>query len=358
MVGAAPTVALVALSVRGAMGQYVEALGEALSRLARVHLFVPDHFSGDVGQCEVHGFPTGRSRLEAFSRLANPVLGRGLWTRIRSVRPDIVHLFNGEGYPWGLLVAGWAQSSGLPLVVTVHDPEPHPGDRLDAVNAALRPWTLRRASIVHVHSRVFAPRVQSQGVPAERLRVIPHGSLAPRFTRYCRGHIPREPLALFFGRVLPYKGLDVLVAAASLLRGKLRVAIAGPGRIPEQLLWRIRSEPETFELHAEYLDDRHVATLFQRSAVCVMPYLQASQSSLPLIAAGFRVPVVASAVGALVEDVARVGGILVQPGEPEALAAGILAALDRCPVYPADLDFGRLAHRYLELYLDAVGIRR
>ena len=106
----------------------------------------------------------------------------------------------------------------------------------------------------------------------------------------------------------------------------------GPGACPPKLESCFREHPDLFELHNRYLDDEEVAALFQRAAVCVLPYRQATQSSVPLISAAFGVPVVATAVGAFLDDVPRVNGILVRPDDAAALAQGIQDALGRYPV--------------------------
>jgi len=335
------------------MGQYLEAFAAELSKRVELHIFVPKHFPKhldvrELGSAVVHCFVTGTSRAEALARLLNPVAALAVWRQIQAASPDIVHLFNGEGYPWSLLWARWANNAGLSLVVTVHDPEPHPGNVWEKVNARLRRYVLKRARSVHVHCQCFIQMVQAQG--AKTVIVIPHGSLAERFLRHRKDGIKREPMALFFGRIELYKGLETLIEAGIILGGKLRIVIAGPGQIPPTLLRKIQTHQRIFEVHNRYLADWEVAELFQRAAVCVLPYSQATQSSLPLIAAAFGVPVVATAVGAFIEDVPRVGGKLIPPGDAESLAKAIIEAVGSAPIYPRDLEFRYLAERFVEWY--------
>ena len=345
-------VALVALSVRGANGQHIEELASALSARVELTLFVPDHIQGDLRNVQTCRFRTGHHRLDALMRLTDPRLARREWQRILDAKPDVVHLFNGEGIPWSLLWARWASRAGVPLLITVHDPQPHPGDFWGTANAFLRRYVIPRAAIVHIFSSVFTRTVQAEG--ARKVAVIPHGSLAPRFLRHREPGVTREPLALFFGRIEYYKGIEVLVEAGLRLRGRVRVAIAGPGRLSRSLLRTILQYAEVFELHNRYLSDAEVARLFQRAAVCVLPYRQATQSSVPLIAAAFGVPVVATTVGAFIEDVPRVGGLLVPPGDSEALAEAIMAAMSVTPQYPSSLEYPSLSGQYVEMYLDAM----
>lgn len=345
-------VCLVALSVRGAMGQYVTELVDALASNSRLHLelWVPSHFD-DTQLCAkipIKHFNTGKARLIALARLANPVLAVQIWNAIQQSRPVLIHLFNGEGYPWSLIWAYMSTHRGIPLLVTVHDPEPHPGNLWELLNARLRSYVLRRAKSVHVHHRSFVRLVCNQG--ARAVYVIPHGSLAPRFIRYKRPGVQRERIALFFGRIEPYKGLDVLIEAGLILKGKLRIVIAGPGKLPKKLSRVISRHRDIFEIHNRYLSDPEVAHLFQRASVCVLPYRQASQSAVPLIAAGFEVPVVATAVGAFLEDIPRVNGLLVPPDDPRALAEAMLEAVGMVPAYPADLEFPVLCRQFIKWY--------
>jgi len=86
----------------------------------------------------------------------------------------------------------------------------------------------------------------------------------------------------------------------------------------------------------------------------VLPYRQVTQSSVPLIAAAFGVPVVASALGGFIDDVPRVNGLLVPPCDSRALAQGIAKAMGLVPSYPRELEFDELSHRFVEMYHDSL----
>jgi glycosyltransferase involved in cell wall biosynthesis len=105
------------------------------------------------------------------------------------------------------------------------------------------------------------------------------------------------------------------------------------------------------ELHNRYLSDAEVAALLQRASVVALPYRHATQSSIPAIAASFGCPVVASALGHFVEEVPQLGGILVPPMDPAALAAALRKVLTTPQaVHCKPPTFGQLATSYVELY--------
>lgn len=342
-------VVFLAFSVRGAMGQYIESLVPHLALKVELYLVIPEHYSGQTGSSNVYRFRTGKNRVHTLSKFINLFTAKNLWRWIREIRPDLIHIFNGEGYPWSLLFGQWACRERIPLYITLHDPELHPGCSIwEYANAVFRKYIISRSASVHVHAKAFVKSAQELG--ASDVVVIPHGSIAERFTKYKRPNITREPVALFFGRLERYKGIDLLIQAGLILKGTLRILIAGPGHIPDKI-WRVvRRHPEWFEVKNRFVSDDEVADFFQRASVLVLPYLQATQSSLPLIAAAFGVPVVSTAVGAFVEDVPRVGGILVPPGDASALAKGMLEALGTDPLYPKELEMSVLSAKFVEWY--------
>jgi glycosyltransferase involved in cell wall biosynthesis len=345
-------IALIALSVKGAMGQYLEALVPHIANSLEVHLFVPNHFKGDIGNAILHNFPTGETKSKALFKLLNPFLAKKIWNEIVEVKPDLIYLFNGEGYPWVLFWMVWNTKVSIPFLITLHDPEPHPGNLWEFLNGKFRKFVIKRAKSIHIHSNQFLETTKQLG--AKNVIVIPHGSFADRFLQYKQNNIKREKAALFFGRLEAYKGIDILIEAGLLLNGKIKIIIAGPGKLPPMLLDKINQNPTIFELHNYFLTDSKVAELFQRASVCVLPYKQATQSAVPLIAAAFGVPVIASAVGGFLEDIPRVGGLLVPPNDPVALAKGIEQAIGITPLYPHELSFLYISKQFINWFKENV----
>jgi glycosyltransferase involved in cell wall biosynthesis len=127
-----------------------------------------------------------------------------------------------------------------------------------------------------------------------------------------------------------YKGLCYLIEAEPIVSKKIpdfKVIIAGSGddlkRYKEQL-----TQNAHFEIHDYYIPNDGVATFFHRSALIVLPYIEASQSGVAAIAFAFGKPVVASDVGSLSEVVRQdQTGVLVPPKDPIKLAEAIIALL-------------------------------
>jgi glycosyltransferase involved in cell wall biosynthesis len=252
--------------------------------------------------------------------------------RLAAFRPDVVH-FLGDSIVWLALALPWLRRR--PLVVTVHDVKMHPGDtQTQRVPTTTVDLLRRAADAVIVHGDGLARELAATGVrPPAGIHAVAHPVL-DRHRRLAaapgsRAALPGSgvgPRLLFFGRVMAYKGLAVLLAAADRLIERypsLVVTVAGRG--PE--LDRLRPELDRrpwFVVHDTYVPDAEVAGLFHATDLLVLPYIEASQSGVAALAAAFGTPVVASDVGELGEVVRATGmGVVVPPDDSVALAGAI-----------------------------------
>lgn len=258
----------------------------------------------------------------------------------RRLRPDIVHLHCTN--PIALLYLALLRLLRLPLAATAHIVTPHEPLRLErAVYGRIH----RLPRLVVAHSEVDRRRlVEELAVTAERIAVIPHGEYSfferggdPKdrgTARHDLGLGPEDEVALFFGYVREYKGLDLLLdswSAVCKARPAARLVVAGdPVRLPaprrEELASRARRLGAVLRL--EYVPFSEVARYFAAADLLVMPYRRISQSGVLYLALSLGVPVVATRVGALPE-LLRDGtsALLVPPDSPDELAAAIARAL-------------------------------
>ncbi|MFQ3610112.1 MAG: glycosyltransferase family 4 protein [Fimbriimonadales bacterium] len=317
----------------------------------RVSLVVPDRPIACLQKTQVVRYPVPKRWLSKLATYLNPLWARQRFLTVKNLNPDIVHLMNSEGNPSAVLWARWIRRElGCPFVVSVHDPEPHPGSWIAWVNYKLGHSVVRSATCVHIFSDCFVSFLTQQGVSQEKIHVIPLASDITPFTQHKREGVQRENMVLFFGRLEAYKGLNFLIEAAYLLRDEMRFVIAGPGKLPPKLKNEMMSAPNLIELRNYRLDESEVAELFMRAAVCVMPYIQSTQSAIPWIAAAFGVPVVATDSGGIASQVRQMNGVVVPPRNPQALADGIRQARGRAVIWPQEWDIQKIAKQYDDMY--------
>jgi len=344
-------VVLLAVNARGAMAHYLDGLAPPLAQHVDLTVVAPAHYaqSAHIG-VPIEGFPGPRSRAARALMLANPFGASAIWDSIARLRPDVIHMFNGSDLPWGAVVAHRARQTGIPVLVTIHSPVHLPGNPWWMANSLVRVATKRATTAFHVHADVWRRKLVQSGVDEASIYVIPHGSFAPRFARHAARGVRREPMAVVFGRIRRYKGIDDVVAATPRFPEGMRTAIAGPGRLSRRARRMIGARPELYELHLGYQPDERITNLLQRASVCVFPHRQSTQSSGPLIAACLGVPVVGTNAGALAEDVPLVNGVVVPPRDVQALAAGVARAVGTEPSCPPERDFSALAGRFADAY--------
>ena len=121
-----------------------------------------------------------------------------------------------------------------------------------------------------------------------------------------------------------------------------------------------------YEIIKGFIPYSDVAGLFQRSAISVLPYIEASQSGVAAASYGLGTPVIASNVGGLSELVHdSEDGLLVPPADPQALAQAIIqflsdpdrqtrmrqAALNRSQT---DLSWSTIARQTITTYEQAI----
>jgi glycosyltransferase involved in cell wall biosynthesis len=145
------------------------------------------------------------------------------------------------------------------------------------------------------------------------------------------GVAPRGPVIGFVGRIEPRKGVLDLIAAVPAIRTGApgaQVVIVGDdpwGAFPEYLA-EVRAAQNV--IHVPWQEN--AAGLMRHLDVLVAPSHQEPFGTVLSEAMAVGTPVVATRVGGLAEVVDDgVTGLLVEPGDPDALAAAVLEVLDR-----------------------------
>jgi glycosyltransferase involved in cell wall biosynthesis len=158
------------------------------------------------------------TRVFSFGALGSEEIAPGYLTAARR-RADVIHLH----HPHPLAdLASLLRSRRTPLVVTQHQDGRRPGYKLLARSV------LRRAAAVVVPSRAHLALSQELEGFENKLEVIPFGIDETRWADVPRRPLDAPPKALFIGRLVKFKGLDVLLRALERVPD-LRLDIVGGG---------------------------------------------------------------------------------------------------------------------------------
>ncbi|MFC7223239.1 glycosyltransferase [Halalkalicoccus sp. GCM10025322] len=302
---------------------------------------------------------------------------RAMWSyrnvrRIRRIDPDIVHDPTALLPYVKLFVSRYGIDERYPMVVTRHEvpakrfPLSRPPELAEnLVHAALPDVELAR-TVVHTRSQKAA--LVRQSYESDEVEVIPHGTYE-LFRRYDYAERPiEEDTLLFFGNVIPSKGLDTLAEAVVLASEDVpdvKLIVAGSGRIQDRTRRLIRNHGNRFELHNYFVPNDVVGELFSRASVAVMPYRDENgtkgHSGALSTALSFGKPVVTSSIGDFPLLVEKAGcGLVVPPDRPRRLANALVAVLENDGLrselaknserQAEALSWERIAERHMDVY--------
>jgi glycosyltransferase involved in cell wall biosynthesis len=293
-------------------------------------------------------------------KLKRAVRGAGYyaqWGRLvrylRRVRPDVAH-FGDIRFATDLVPLSGLRGSGIVLGDICHNVRPFAlggsaAGSFDAgrlVAAGYR-RIYRLFDVVFVHFERNRAEFVERFPSARRTETIVHGNEAifrlladPDVTaatvRARLGIASDAPVVLFFGTLSRYKRLDLLVESFGEVVREIpdaQLIIAGfpvGGFDPQRLAVQAREAgiETNVRVLSRYIASSEVQAWMEMAAVVVFPYDVVYQSGALHVPLTFGRPVVATAVGAMC-DVVRDGvtGVLVRPGDREALSEAMIRAL-------------------------------
>lgn len=235
----------------------------------------------------------GRALMVPFRR-------RSLLRRISALAPDVA--ICAMPGPLDLEMASALRRLQVPFVVVVHDADRHPGDG-SMIQMLLQRWLMGWSNGLVALTRHVADRLAEQGAVGSRTLLM--ASLPP----FVFGPRPAAPLAhggrlrlLCFGRLLSYKGLDLLADALTPagLADRLEVRVVGQGPASAELS-RLAELPDV-TVENRWVPEDEIAGLIAWADAVILPYREASQSGVAAAAIAARRWVVATRVGGLVEQ--------------------------------------------------------
>jgi D-inositol-3-phosphate glycosyltransferase len=338
----------------GGMNVYVHELATTLAgRGVQVDVFTRGSPGGEIEVAPAYRvveLPAGPSRRRGAEPLADAVgdfaEGVARWAVRHRAAYDVLH-----SHYW---LSGWAglilhEVLRVPLAISFHTlgrvkdvnrrPDQPPAGLL---RIAAETEVIARAGCVIASTQAEAAQlIEHYAANPERLCVSPpgvdHGVFRPgdRLAARAELGLPREGrLVLFVGRIQPLKGIDVALAAFALVAPGLpdcRLLViggpSGPQGKEEMAFLRAGAAAAGLEervLLRDPLPHLSLAGAYQAADVVMVPSRSESFGLVAAEAQACGVPVVAAAVGGLVQAVADgESGLLVSGWDPEEYAAAL-----------------------------------
>jgi glycosyltransferase involved in cell wall biosynthesis len=236
-------------------------------------------------------------------------------------------------------MAAGLRRAGVPYAVMVHDAQAHPGDALSFRMLDQRRM-LRGAQALfslseHVQDDLLRQGYGRDGQKLEKLW-LPPISLGATPPPLRHGGRPR---LLYFGRLLPYKGLDLLAEALAANRD-FEVRVCGEGANSPSLT-RLRALPGV-SVEQRWFTESELPGLLAWADALVLPYREASQSGVASLAIAAGRYVLATNVGGLPEQLGGQDHALLCAPSVAGIAQGLgrLIALMQGDSRPGAVDAG------------------
>jgi glycosyltransferase involved in cell wall biosynthesis len=230
---------------------------------------------------------------------------------------------------------------------------------------------------VVAHSEHGAARLRDEvGLDHSRVRVIPHGAFDYLTRLPEEKPLPAElegaegPVALAFGLLRPYKGIEHLLEAYGRIAadGTELWIVGNPRMDVGPLRERAEAAGGRVRFVTRFVEDAEIPAIFRRADLLALPYLDAEHSGVLYTGLAFGKPMLLSAVGGFPEVAASGAARLVAPGDTEALAtaleellgdeaarAELAAAATAAAAGPFSWD--EAARRTLDLYRELIEAR-
>jgi starch synthase len=327
--------------IYGGAGVVVGELSRALSRrmAVEVRCFGEREGAGD-DKITIRGY-TPWTRLAAGTdgpRFAPALetLSIGLAMARDPLDADVAH-----AHTWYADMAGvWIRTlHRIPLIVTLHSMEPLRPWKADQLGTGYLLSTWIEKTAVESADRVIAVSAQMREdilshfeVEPTKVVVIHNGIDPERFQRTERRealarHGVRTPYVLFVGRITDQKGIFHLLEAVPLLPPEVQVVLCASAPDTPEIESRLREavarHPNVVWINA-MVPVEEVVQLYSHAAVFACPSVYEPFGLINLEAMACGTPVVASAVGGILEVVENgVTGLLVPPGRPDHLAQAL-----------------------------------
>lgn len=255
----------------------------------------------------------------------------GLREEIAKIKPNVVHAHN--LHPHLFQLAKWKKELKYKLIAELH----HPAIELDfLIQKLVFPYAVfglrlvsKRIDSFIAHTEIEKKWLVNKGIGEYKVHVARLPGIRPELLN-TPIKSSRQKDVIYIGRIVPRKGLHVLIRAASKVKEhtpNVGVTIAGPTdpKYFEKLVSLAkRLRLENTIVFKNYIPEEEKYKLLKEHKVFVLPSLKDYTPNIVLEAQALGTAVISTKVGAIPEIVLDgETGILVEPGNVEHLAEAV-----------------------------------
>lgn len=290
--------------------------------------------------------------------------------RIRKEKYDIIHVIQ-PVIRFGQFLNSLLERNKM--VVTFHEVTSHQGKTAPHIEQSMS-FVIQHGIPAIVHSDISKKRLlafanERLGISSydDKVRMIRFGlfetylslnSTMPANTNTSKVNI------LFFGRIVPYKGIQFLADATKILQEKypVQLTIAGNGKPYFDL-----SGINDYQFINRFITNDEIVSMIKDADFIVLPYTSASQSGIPMTVYCFNKPIIATDLDGFREVIDHLEtGLLVKDLNAENLAAAmelLITDKELCKMMKKNIEkkyhtgsysWSQIADQTIELYRETI----
>lgn len=245
---------------------------------------------------------------------------------------------------------------------TMHDVIPHGNKKSFAWR--INNYVAKKADDIIILSDCFREKIISEyKKTTDRVLTLQIGQQNYYFSDSQKTTKDENFYIIFYGRILDYKGLDILLEAFHLLEPKyknIKLVIAGSGDLSKYNTLLSSIDESNVILMNRWIKDEEVPEIFNHEkSITVLPYKNATQSGVIPIAMMAKSLVICSNCAGLAEQVAdKHTGFIIEPNNSTLLAsklseclshwAEMIKVIENAHHYINDLTWDAIAKRIIE----------
>jgi glycosyltransferase involved in cell wall biosynthesis len=252
--------------------------------------FTPDEVANALAGSGVNVIPFRQQHRFRDPRVIKTYLE--IVRSIKRIDPDIIYFTNFDQLYINLLML---MVDKRKTIIAFHDVQNHSNTRFDYLTNIGKKILLTRFQVFHTFSKL-QEEILLRAYPSKTVFTIPLVLIS--FGKKPAAQPPKkETVFLFFGNILYYKGLDLLLKAVNRvarITTNFKLVIAGRSDEWAELYEPLIEDNSVVEKMVRFITIEEIPVLFGTADYLVLPYRDTTQSGPLMIAYNYNLPVITS----------------------------------------------------------------
>ena len=274
--------------------------------------------------------PVAHSVVQLLTRCKSLIhLSRLLYQKLRRSELKVVHFT--MFHIWNLPLMIFLRMLRVRIVFTVHDYKPHLGDGGLLMFVLIRLQVMLSSHIITLNDPVMLQIQQShRRFRNGYIQVLPLLPLTIAPISNAKNLTHEVPTIVFVGRISEYKGINIFLEAAKeciVNNDALQFVLAGSGDL-SRYECHLKSLNSHMVVINRWLSDEEVEEILRTATLCVLPYVDSTQSGILPTSLALGTPVVITPSEGLLSQLPAGCGFIAETFEAKDVASKIINVIN------------------------------